>query len=131
MDRTIIASNVRLKRAYEPPEKQDGARILVDRLWPRGVSKEEAQLDEWIKEIAPSAELRTWFGHDPRRWDEFRERYRAELAEHPETLKDLRRRAREGPITLVYSARDEVHNDAIVLRNVILGRAARKPSNDR
>jgi len=131
MDRTIIASNVRLKRAYEPPEKKDGARILVDRLWPRGVSKEEAQLDEWIKEIAPSAELRTWFGHDPRRWDEFRERYRAELAEHPETLKDLRRRAREGPITLVYSARDEVHNDAIVLRNVILGRAARKPSNDR
>ena len=131
MDRTIIASNVRLKRAYEPPEKQDGARILVDRLWPRGVSKEEAQLDEWIKEIAPSAELRTWFGHDPRRWDEFRERYRAELAEHSEKLKDLRRRAREGPITLVYSARDEVHNDAIVLRNVILGRAARKRSNDR
>ena|SRR6476660_3834931 len=131
MDRPVIASNVRLKRAYEPPEKKDGARILVDRLWPRGVSKEEAQLDEWIKEIAPSAELRTWFGHDPRRWDEFRERYRAELAEHPETLKDLRRRAREGPITLVYSARDEVHNDAIVLRNVILGRAARKPSNDR
>jgi uncharacterized protein YeaO (DUF488 family) len=131
MGRPVTASNVRLKRAYEPPEKADGARILIDRLWPRGVSKEEAKLDEWIKEIAPSAELRTWFGHDPRRWDEFRKRYRAELAEHSETLKDLRRRAREGPITLVYSARDEIHNDAVVLRNVILGRAEKEPSNDR
>jgi uncharacterized protein YeaO (DUF488 family) len=131
MNRSIAASNVRLKRAYEPPEKTDGTRILVDRLWPRGVSKAEAKLDEWIKEIAPSTELRTWFGHDPRRWDEFRKRYRTELAEHSETLKDLRRRAREGPITLVYSARDEIHNDAIVLRNVILGRAEKEPSNDR
>jgi uncharacterized protein YeaO (DUF488 family) len=131
MDRPVTASNVRLKRAYEAPEKADGARILVDRLWPRGVSKEEAKLDEWIKEIAPSTELRTWFGHDPRRWDEFRERYREELADHSETLKDLRRRAREGPITLVYSARDEIHNDAVVLRNVILGRAEKEPSNDR
>jgi uncharacterized protein YeaO (DUF488 family) len=131
MNRSIAASNVRLKRAYEPPEKTDGTRILVDRLWPRGVSKEEAKLDEWIKEIAPSTELRTWFGHDPRRWDEFRKRYRTELAEHSETLKDLRRRAREGPITLVYSARDEIHNDAVVLRNVILGRAEKEPSNDR
>ena len=131
MDRPVTASNVQLKRAYERPEKKDGVRILVDRLWPRGVSKEEARLDEWIKEIAPSAELRTWFGHDPRRWDEFRHRYRAELAEHVETLKDLRRRAREGPITLVYSARDEIHNDAVVLRNVILGRAEKEPSNDR
>jgi uncharacterized protein YeaO (DUF488 family) len=131
VDRSVTASNVRLKRAYEPPEKEDGARILVDRLWPRGVSKEEAKLDEWIKEIAPSTELRTWFGHDPRRWDEFRKRYRAELAEHTEVLKDLRRRARKGPITLVYSARDEIHNDAVVLRNVILGRAEKEPSNDR
>jgi uncharacterized protein YeaO (DUF488 family) len=131
MNRSIAASNVRLKRAYETPEKTDGTRILVDRLWPRGVSKAEAKLDEWIKEIAPSTELRTWFGHDPRRWDEFRKRYRAELAEHAETLKDLRRRAREGPITLVYSARDEIHNDAVVLRNVILGRTEKEPSNDR
>jgi len=131
MDRAIPASNVQLKRAYEPPDKKDGTRILVDRLWPRGVSKEEASLDEWIKEIAPSADLRTWFGHEPRRWAEFRKRYRAELAEHSEMLKDLRRRAREGPITLVYSARDEVHNDAVVLRNVILGRADKDPSNDR
>jgi uncharacterized protein YeaO (DUF488 family) len=123
MNSSIAASNVILKRAYLPPERSDGRRILVDRLWPRGVSKAEADLDEWIKEIAPSAELRTWFGHDPERWDEFRRRYRAELAQHSETLKDLRRRAREGRITLVYSAKDEVHNDAVVLRDVILGRA--------
>ena len=128
INRSIAASNVRLKRAYEPPESTDGTRILVDRLWPRGVSKAEARLDEWIKEIAPSAELRTWFGHDPRRWDEFRQRYRAELAQHSDMLKDLRRRAREGRITLVYSARDEVHNDAVVLRDVLLGRADRKGS---
>ena len=129
MTRSIAASNVRLKRAYEASEKADGTRILVDRLWPRGVSKAEAGLDEWFKEIAPSAELRTWFGHDPDRWDEFRRRYRAELARHPEILKDLRRRAREGPITLVYSARDEVHNDALVLKDVILGKS--EHSNDR
>lgn len=89
----------------------------------------EARLDEWIKEIAPSAELRRWFGHDPERWNEFRRRYRAELAQHADILKDLRRRAREGPITLVYSARDEIHNDAIVLRDVILEN--KEHSNDR
>ena len=122
MNSSITASNVMLKRAYLPPERSDGRRILVDRLWPRGVSKAEADLDEWIKEIAPSAELRTWFGHDPERWDEFRRRYHAELAQHSDTLKDLRRRAREGRITLVYSAKDEIHNDAVVLRDVILGR---------
>jgi uncharacterized protein YeaO (DUF488 family) len=133
MNLSIAASNVRLKRAYEPPERTDGTRILIDRLWPRGVSKSEAGLDEWIKEIAPSAELRTWFGHDPGRWDEFRRRYRAELARHSDLLKNLRRRAREGPITLVYSARDEIHNDAVVLRNVILGRAdpTKAHANDR
>ena len=100
----------------------------MDRLWPRGVSKAGARLDEWVKEIAPSAELRTWFGHDPRRWNEFRRRYRAELTQHSDLLKDLRRRAREGRVTLVYSARDEVHNDAVVLRDVLLGRADRKRS---
>ena len=133
MNLSIAASNVRLKRAYEPPERTDGTRILVDRLWPRGVSKAEARLDEWIKEIAPSAELRTWFGHDPERWVEFRHRYRAELAQHSDALKGLRRRARKGPITLVYSARDEIHNDAVVLRNVILGRAdpRKAHANDR
>jgi len=132
MQHLVSASNVRLKRAYDPPEKADGTRILVDRLWPRGVSKAEARLDEWIKEIAPSAELRTWFGHDPERWAEFRRRYRDELAQHSEVLKNLRRRARAGPITLVYSARDEAHNDAIVLRDVLLGRAdpRKKHAND-
>ena len=130
MNRSIPASNVALKRAYEPPEESDGTRILVDRLWPRGVSKEEARLDQWIKEIAPSTDLRTWFGHDPGRWDEFRKRYRAELAQKPEVLTDLRRRAREGRITLVFSAKDEIHNDAVVLRNVILGRTAPKKEHD-
>ena len=123
MGNRIRAASIKLKRAYEPPAQTDGRRILIDRLWPRGVSKAEADLDIWIKEIAPSGELRTWFGHDSGRWGEFRRRYRAELAQHSDTLKDLRRHAREGRITLVYSAKDEVHNDAVVLRDVILGRA--------
>ena len=133
MNHSISSSNVMLKRAYEPPQRADGTRILVDRLWPRGVRKAEAELDEWIKEIAPSAELRTWFGHDPERWDEFRRRYRAELTQHSETLKDLRRRAREGRITLVYSAKNEIHKDAIELWDVNLGRSNTKTeqSNDR
>ena len=114
-----------LKRAYEPPEKIDGTRILVDRLWPRGVSKAEARLDEWIKEVAPSTELRKWFGHDPERWAEFRRRYRAELAGHSEIVTHLRRLAREGTLTLIYGAKDEAHNEAVVLRNVLLGRADR------
>ncbi|HEU5481747.1 MAG TPA: DUF488 family protein [Sphingomicrobium sp.] len=118
----IRASNIRLKRAYDPAAAKDCVRILVDRLWPRGVSKEAAKLDDWIKDIAPSAELRRWFDHDPKRWDEFRRRYRAELATRGEALSQLRRQARKGPITLVYSARDQLHNDAVVLRNVLLGR---------
>jgi uncharacterized protein YeaO (DUF488 family) len=101
---------------------------LIDRLWPRGVSKAGAWLDEWTRDVAPSAALRRWFGHDPLRWDEFQRRYRAELARQPQALKALRRRAREGPITLVYAARDEAHNDAVVLRAVVLGRTDRKRS---
>ena len=97
-------------------------RVLVDRLWPRGVSKEDAALDQWMKEIAPSTELRKWFGHDPARWEEFRNRYGAELHQNAELLGQLRSLARQGPLTLIYSANDEVHNDAIVLRDVILGR---------
>lgn len=124
----MAAPKVRLKRAYEPPEEKDGTRILVDRLWPRGVSKAKARLDEWMKDIAPSAELREWFGHDPERWGEFRRRYRAELAEQAEKLTDLRRRARETPITLVYAAEDGEHNHALVLRDAILGR--KDHSND-
>jgi len=111
--------DVRLKRAYDPAEPRDGYRVLVDRLWPRGVSKERARLDEWARELAPSAELRTWFGHDPERFAEFERRYRAELTAHEEKLDELRRRAREGALTLVYGARDEVHNDAVVLAELL------------
>ena len=111
--------DVRLKRAYDPAEPRDGYRVLVDRLWPRGVSKERAHLDEWARELAPSAELRTWFGHDPDRFAEFERRYRAELAAHDEKLDELRRRAREGTFTLVYGARDEEHNDAVVLAELV------------
>ncbi|KAF2989026.1 DUF488 domain-containing protein (plasmid) [Methylocystis sp. MJC1] len=123
----ILAANVRLKRAYEPVDAEDGTRVLVDRLWPRGVSKVDAALDQWIKEIAPSTELRKWFGHDPARWDEFCRRYSAELHQNTELLSQLRSLARQGPLTLVYSAHDEVHNDAIVLREVILGRQIPHP----
>jgi uncharacterized protein YeaO (DUF488 family) len=128
MSGAIPAAQVRLKRAYETPLPEDGTRILVDRLWPRGVSKADASLTRWIKDIAPSSQLRTWFGHDPARWDEFRSRYRAELEQHSALLRELRSAARQSPITLVYSARDEAHNDAVVLRNVILGRRPRKRS---
>lgn len=119
---TVKAGNVKLKRAYEAAEPADGIRILVDRLWPRGVSKDEAAVDQWVKDVAPSTELRKWFGHDPARWDEFRKRYVAELEQHPDQLKELRGLARRSPITLVYSAHDETHNDAVVLRDFILGR---------
>jgi uncharacterized protein YeaO (DUF488 family) len=93
--------------------------VLVDRIWPRGVSREEARLDEWARELAPSPELRRWFGHDPARFAEFRRRYTDELAAHREKLRELRRRAREGTLTLVYSARDTEHNDAVVLAEVL------------
>lgn len=119
---SIPASHLRLKRAYEPAEPDDGVRILVDRLWPRGVSKAKAALDDWIKEIAPSTGLRKWFGHDPARWSEFQHRYRAELRGQSAALDRIRARARAGVVTLVYSAHDEQHNDAVVLRAVLLGR---------
>jgi uncharacterized protein YeaO (DUF488 family) len=110
---------LRLKRAYEPPADSDGYRVLIDRLWPRGVSKEEARLDEWARELAPSSELRRWFAHDPAKFDEFRRRYRRELDEHDEQVRELRRRARAGRLTLVYGARDTEHNDAVVLAEVL------------
>jgi uncharacterized protein YeaO (DUF488 family) len=122
MSRTIPASHVRLKRAYEPPAADDGTRILIDRLWPRGVSKADAAIDEWMKDIAPSTALRKWFGHDPERWQEFRRRYRSEIQEHPDRLDRLRALARHGPITLVFAARDEAHNHALVLHDLLLGR---------
>jgi uncharacterized protein YeaO (DUF488 family) len=122
MNPKIPDQNVRLKRAYEAPSPDDGVRILVDRLWPRGLTKQKASLDLWMKEIAPSSELRKWFGHNPARWSEFQSRYAEELRHHDELLTELRSFASRGPLTLVYSARDEKHNDALVLRNVLLGR---------
>jgi uncharacterized protein YeaO (DUF488 family) len=96
--------------------------VLVDRLWPRGVKKADAAIDQWVKELSPSTELRKWFGHDPARWAEFRRRFAVELRQHAPQLNQLRDLAREGTITLVYSAHDELHNDAVVLRDVLLGR---------
>jgi uncharacterized protein YeaO (DUF488 family) len=121
MSKRIRMDNVRLKRAYEHPAAEDGTRILVDRLWPRGVRKEDAAIDQWAKELAPSTGLRKWFGHEPARWPKFRERYAAELREHSAQLDELRKLARRGPITLVYAAHDEQHNDAVVLREMLLG----------
>jgi uncharacterized protein YeaO (DUF488 family) len=114
-----MSRRVWIRRAYEPPSRNDGYRILVDRLWPRGVSKAEAHLDEWDRDVAPSTELRQWFGHDPQRWEEFRRHYRDELARRPDAVAHLVDVARRGRLTLVFGARDTVHNDAVVLREVI------------
>jgi uncharacterized protein YeaO (DUF488 family) len=111
--------HVRLKRAYEPASPADGHRVLIDRLWPRGVSRERARLDAWQKELAPSAALRSWFGHDPERFEEFRRRYTGELRAHRAELADLRRLARQGTLTLVYGAADTQHNDAVVLADIL------------
>ena len=110
-----------LKRAYDPAGARDGYRVLVERLWPRGVRKTDLQLDAWLKDVAPSPELRRWFGHDPARWIEFAARYRRELREHPaaEALAELVRRASVRTVTLVYGARDENHNSAVVLRGEV------------
>ena len=120
MSERILSERVKLKRAYESPAVGDGKRVLVDRLWPRGVRKTEAAIDYWMKELAPSTELRKWFGHDPARWDEFRRRYAAELHEHRDELDQLRDLMQTGAVTLVYSAHDEAHNDAVVLREILL-----------
>ncbi|HET7043919.1 MAG TPA: DUF488 domain-containing protein [Gaiellaceae bacterium] len=114
--------DLRLKRAYEPAEPADGYRVLIDRLWPRGVSKEDARLDEWARELAPSTELRRWFGHDPERFDEFRRRYADELTAQEAKLGELHRRAQAGTLTLVYGARDTEHNDAVVLADLLRAR---------
>ena len=111
--------DVRLKRAYEPAAPADGYRVLIDRLWPRGVSREQARLDDWAKELSPSSELRQWFGHDPGRFEEFRRCYVEELRSQRPRLTALRRRARDGTLTLVYSAHDTEHNDAVILAEVL------------
>ncbi|HEY7029916.1 MAG TPA: DUF488 family protein [Thermomicrobiales bacterium] len=110
---------IHLRRAYEPPTPTDGRRILVDRLWPRGLTKEAVRLDAWLKDVAPSTELRRWFRHDPAKWTEFQRRYRQELAARPAALAALLDAARAGPVTLVYGAKDEQHNEAVVLKAVL------------
>jgi uncharacterized protein YeaO (DUF488 family) len=116
---------LKLKRAYEPAERADGQRLLVERLWPRGVKKEALAADAWLKEVAPSTELRKWFGHRPERWDEFRRRYRAELAANPAAWQPILEAARRGPVTLLYSAHDIEHNGALVLREYLNGKLGR------
>lgn len=110
---------IKLKRAYDEPKPQDGRRVLVDRIWPRGVSRDEADLDEWMKEIAPSDSLRKWFGHDPERWDEFRERYFEELDDRSEMVEKLREWSDGHTLTLVYGASDEEHNNAVALKEYL------------
>ncbi|HEY3777740.1 MAG TPA: DUF488 domain-containing protein [Rhizomicrobium sp.] len=108
-------SAVHIKRAYEPPKSSDGTRVLVDRIWPRGLGRERAAVDVWLKEIAPTNELRKWFGHDPARWNDFQTRYRAELKRSDGAVNELRALIRKGPVTLLYGARDEAHNNAVAL----------------
>ena len=113
---------IRLKRAYERPARSDGERILVERLWPRGLTKEKAALDLWMKDVAPSPELRKWFGHEPAKWKQFEQRYWKELQAHEEAVDLLRQKARQGTVTLVYAARDEEHNGAVALKSFLEGR---------
>jgi uncharacterized protein YeaO (DUF488 family) len=113
------ALDVRAKRAYDPVEDGDGYRVLIDHVWPRGVSRARARLDDWARELAPSDELRKWFDHDPARFAEFRTRYRDELADQSERLEELRRRAASGPLTIVYAARDRDYNNAVVLSELL------------
>ncbi|MGH7627980.1 MAG: DUF488 domain-containing protein [Gemmatimonadales bacterium] len=122
---------LRVKRAYEAPAPEDGRRILVDRLWPRGLSRERAAIDEWVKEVAPSSQLRQWFGHDPAKWSEFRKRYRQELRQRKDLVHALASQAARGRVTLVYGARDEQHNDAVALAEVIRERLKRSSSTPR
>jgi uncharacterized protein YeaO (DUF488 family) len=110
---------IRVKRVYESPAPKDGTRILVERLWPRGLSRERAAVDLWLKEIAPSPELRKWFGHDPAKWQEFQRRYGAELREKENAVRVLKEKRKEGTVTLFYAARDEEHNSAVVLKRFL------------
>lgn len=111
---------IQIKRVYENPAKSDGARILVDRLWPRGLKKEELHLEGWVKEVAPSDSLRRWFGHEPSKWKEFRGRYFAELDRKPEVWKFILQASREGNVTLLYGAKDPEHNNAVALRDYLI-----------
>jgi uncharacterized protein YeaO (DUF488 family) len=111
--------NIKIKRVYEKPEKSDGFRILVDRLWPRGLTKEKAALDLWLKDIAPTTELRKWFNHDPEKWKEFIKKYLKELKENEEPVSILKDFLKKGPVTLIYAAKDEAHNEAQVIKDFV------------
>jgi uncharacterized protein YeaO (DUF488 family) len=119
---------IKLKRYYEPTGKADGSRFLVERLWPRGVKKESLPISGWLKEVAPSTELRKWFSHDPERWKEFRRRYFVELRNHDQALKPLLDKARHGTVTLIYSSHDEEHNNAVALKDYLEAKSARRIS---
>ncbi len=112
-------ANIRIKRAYEEPGREDGTRILVDRLWPRGLTKEKARVDLWLKDVAPSTELRKWFAHDPGKWAQFQSRYEEELKRNKEQLSLLRQEAAKGTVTLVYGAKDQQHNEAVILQRLL------------
>src|SRR5208282_729155 len=118
--------NIRIKRAYEEPDGEDGTRILVDRLWPRGLTKEKARVDLWLKEVAPSTELRKWFSHDPAKWSQFQKKYIAELKRHQEALDPLVRALHEGTVTLLYSSHDTEHNNAVCLKDYLEHTFAKK-----
>lgn len=122
MSTRVAASSVKLKRADDKLARDDGVRVLIDRLWPRGVTKECAKVEQWISDLAPNTALRKWVGHDPARWQEFRERYAAQVRNHPSQIRELRVLARQGPIMLVYAAPDSAHNGAGMLRALVLGR---------
>ena len=112
---------IHLKRVYDPPDPEDGKRILVDRLWPRGIRKENLKMDEWLKEISPSDKLRKWFSHDPKKYEEFKRRYAEELEEQSEILKRIKNEAKRGRVTLLFSAKDTEHNNAAVLKELLSG----------
>jgi uncharacterized protein YeaO (DUF488 family) len=112
----------KLKRVYEKPSRDDGFRVLVERLWPRGLKKDEVKYDLWLKDVAPSSELRKWFSHDPEKWKDFERRYREELQEQTDAVKLLKQKGREGTVTLLFSSHDEEHNNAVALKKYISGR---------
>lgn len=120
-----VEANLKVKRIYEAPDPGDGTRVFVDRLWARGLTKEKAALDLWLKDAGPTTELRKWFAHDPAKWEEFQKRYRAELEENHEVIARLREEMRKGPVTLLYGARDQEHNEAIILRDFLIEHPAR------
>ena len=125
-------SELRIKRVYDPPSAEDGTRVLVDRLWPRGVKKADAKVDLWLKDAAPSAELREWFGHDPQKWKEFQARYRKELADNAEALAPLHDLVDHGkPLTLLFAAKDEEHNNAVVLKDFLVSTSGTKKKRSR